>query len=207
MRTVTALGLALVLALGLASAQADTEVIDIDYLTVAEWRVIEVEWAGEEPYSDATSTFDGRCSVPSHYLAHGAGDMVNFPMGRHVFRSLWYCGLLTWDVDAEGTRVFSDVVFTDGDYVIDGPGGASYTARFASTETVVDPLTGAFLVMLEHIDLTASGIALPGLAFVSGELGGPTIVYDVEVLLAGALPSVTLVQGVVRFAPEAPPSE
>jgi len=203
MRTITTLALTLALAVGLVSAQTEPDLIDIDYLTMAEARIVEVEWAGDEPYGDTTGTFDGRCSVPSHFLAHGEGDMINFPMGRHVFRFVRFCGLLTWGVDAAGERTITDLAFPDGEYGIDGPGGAYYTARFASVGTDVDPLTGALLPMLEHIDLTASGIALPGLSFVSGELGGPTIVYDVEAFLEGALPTVTLVQGVVRFAPEA----
>ncbi len=201
MRTVTTLGLALALALGLASAQTTPDVIDIDYLTVAEWRLAEVAWAGDEPYADTTGTFDGRCSTPAHFLAHGAGDMINFPMGRHVFRFVHFCGHVAWDVDAEGTRVFTDIAISDGEYGIDGPGGAFYTARFASIGTDVDPMTGALVMMLQHIDLTASDIALPGLAFVSGDLGGPSVVYDVEAFLAGAVPGVSLVQGIVRFAP------
>ena len=198
MRTIATLVLAL--ALGLVGAQEGPDVIEIDYLTMAEARIVEVEWAGDEPYADVTSNFDGRCLIPSHYLAHGEGDMINFPMGRHVFRFVRFCGLLTWGVDAAGERVITDMAFPDGEYGIDGPGGAYYTARFASVGTDVDPLTGALLLMLEHIDLTASSIALPGLDFVSGALGGPTIVYDVEAFLDGALPTVTLVQGVVRFA-------
>jgi len=59
-RAFATLTLALALAFGLASSQEAPQTIELNMVNVHQYRVTDVRWAGDEPFSGETSTFDGR---------------------------------------------------------------------------------------------------------------------------------------------------
>jgi len=200
MRTITMLALALALAVGLASAQETQHTIDIDIVQVGQWWVVDVEWAGDEPFSRETSTFDGRCSVPSDYYAWGHGELLVFPVGAQTV-STEHCGQLTWEADADGVLVVRGKAGTDGRFTYEGADGSVGNGHYYGAETGYDPSMGTIWFVLDFILDEVTGVE--GLEFVAGGTVLQSLVNDIEALLGGTEPLIQLGQGTMSFLPAA----
>ncbi len=195
------LGIATILALGLATAQAAGHTIDLEMVTVNYWHVVEIAWAGDEPLSGETSTFDGRCSVPSDYLARGHGEGLVFPIGPGVAESE-HCGQLVWE-EEDGQRVLQGRLGTDGVMTLRGDDGSVMTATFYADETGFDPLMGMFHYGMHFEIESMTGMEHLGLAFVSGSMTMHFVFEDIEALLTESVPSIGVGYGTASFTPEA----
>jgi len=202
MRSLATLAIALVLALGLASAQQAPQTIDLDMVATAFWNVAEIEWAGTEPLSGETSTFDGRCSVPSDYYAWGFSEGLNFPTGPFTSETQ-HCGQLVWEEDDDGRPVVVGRLGTDGFMTLRGDDGSVMTATYFADETGLDPLSGMVLYGLKFEIQSMTGLEAMGLTFASGSYQMTFLIADVEALLTESVPAIGVAHGSATFVADA----
>ena len=197
--TIRTLALALILALGLATAQEAGQTIDLEMITVNYWHVVEIAWAGDEPLSGETSTFDGRCSVPSDYLAQGYAEGLTFPTGPGTAETE-HCGQLVW-ADEDGQRVLRGRLGSDGVMTLRDDAGGVITATFYADETGFDPVMGVFLYGMHFEVESATG--MPGLTFVEGAMTATYVIPDIAAMLTESMPVIGVGHGVASFVPDA----
>jgi hypothetical protein len=199
MRPIVILTLALALTLGLAGAQEAVPTIELEMITINYWHVVEIEWAGDEPLSGETSTFDGRCSVPSDYFARGRAEGLTFPTGPGTAETE-HCGQLVWEVE-DAQRVLRGRLGTDGFMMLRGDDGSVMTASFFADESSFDPVMGVFLYGMKFAVESATGV--PGLTFVAGSFVATYVIPDIAALLVDSVPVMGLAHGVASFVPTA----
>ena len=199
MRTIATLTLALALAFGLANAHETPQTIDLDMVAIAIWHMSDIEWAGDEPLSGETSTFDGRCSIPSEYLRTGTFEGPTFPIG-HGWGTSEQCGRFVWETDADGRRVIRGDLTSDGIGTMETADGGRMSVSFDATSTY-DPVMGMVIYTMDIQVDDMSG--MPGLAFVSGRLEANYAIPDVEAMMMGAIETVGVVTGSATFLPTA----
>lgn len=200
MRTLATLTLALTLALGLASAQEAPQTIDLDMVAIAIWHVTEIEWAGDEPLSNETSTFDGRCSVPSNYYGWGFSEGINFPTGPFTSETQ-HCGQLVWEDDDDGRPIVVGRLSTDGFMTLRGEDGSVMTTTYLADESGFDPVMGMYHYGIRFVIESMTGMEDLGLTFVSGSYTMHFVYEDVGALLTESVPAIGVAQGVATFSP------
>ena len=168
-------------------------------VNVNQYRVTDVRWAGEEPFSGETSTFDGRCSIPSEYLRTGTFEGPTFPIG-HSWGTSEQCGRFVWETDADGRRVIRGDLTSDGIGTMETADGGRMSVSFDATSTY-DPVMGMVIYTMDIQVDDMSG--MPGLAFVSGRLEANYAIPDVEAMMMGAIETVGVVTGSATFLPTA----
>ena len=191
--------LSTILALGLATAQEAGHTIDLEMVMVSYWHVVEIEWAGDEPLSGETSTFDGRCSVPSDYLARGRSEGLTFPTGAGTAETE-HCGQLVWE-EEDSQRVLRGRLGTDGVMTLRGDDGSVLTATFYADETGFDPMMGVFLYGITFEATSATG--MPGLTFVEGSFTATYVISDIAAMLTESVPVMGVGYGTASFLLEA----
>ena len=202
MRTLSAFTLALALALGLASAQETPQTIDLEMVAIAIWHVVEIDWAGDEPLTGETGTFDGRCSVPSDYFARGSSEGMTFPTGPFTSETE-HCGQLVWEEDDDGRPVVVGRLGTDGFMTLYGEDGSVMTTTFVADETGFDPVMGLYHYGLRFEIESMTGMEELGLTFVSGSYAMHFVLEDIEALLTESVPAIGVAQGSATFVVEA----
>ena len=200
MRPITTLTLALVLALGLAGAQEAGQTIDIEMVTVNYWHVVDIEWAGDEPLSGETSTFDGRCSVPSDYYAWGSSEGLTFPTGPGTAETE-HCGQLVWEEGDDGQRVLSGRLGSDGVTTLRGADGSVMTATFYADESSFDQAMGVFLYGMHFTAESVTG--MPGLTLVESSFTATYMIPDIAAMLTESVPVIGVGHGTATFVVEA----
>ncbi len=98
------------------------------------WAVSEVQWAGVP--GQATSTFGGRCSVPSDYVISGAFEGEATHAGR-VTGTAGHCSQLMWSPDGPVGATYSD-----GRGTMLAADGSTLVMRYGNGTTGYDPITG-----------------------------------------------------------------
>jgi hypothetical protein len=199
MRAIAKLTLALALTLGLAGAQESGHTIELEMVTINYWHVVEIEWAGDEPLSGETSTFDGRCSVPSDYYAWGSSEGLIFPSGPFTAETE-QCGQLIWE-EEDGSRMLRGRLATDGSMTLHSDDGSVMTASYYADESSFDPVMGVYLYGMQFEVESMTG--LPGLTFVAGEFQITFVIPDIAALLTESVPAIGAGHGFATFVPAA----
>ena len=202
MRTTTTLALALALAVGLASAQEAQQTIDMEMTAVAVMRIDEIEWAGDEPFSRETSTFDGRCSVPSDFMYRSLIEGLTFPTGPFT-AECESCGQLVWEEDDDGRPVVRGLRSTDGIQTIRNADGSVTTMTYVQEETSFDPVMGVFTFDMRFDFQSMTGLEALGLDFVAGSARATFVAPDIVALLTESAPKIGVLIGRASFAPVA----
>ena len=200
MRPIAKLTLALALTLGLAGAQEAGPTIELEMITINYWHVVEIEWAGDEPLSGETSTFDGRCSVPSDYYAWGSSEGLTFPTGPGTAETE-HCGQLVWEEDDDGQQVLRGRLGSDGFMTLRGADGSVITATYYADESSFDPVMGVFLYGMRFTVESATG--MPGLTLVDGSFTATYVIPDIAAMLTESVPVIGLAHGAATFVPAA----
>jgi hypothetical protein len=199
MRPIATFTLALALVLGLAGAQEAGPTIDLEMLTINYWHVVDIEWAGDEPLSGETSSFDGRCSVPSDYYAWGRSEGLIFPSGPFTAETQ-QCGQLIWG-EEDGVRVLRGRLATDGHMTLHSDDGTVMTATYVADASSFDPVMGVFLYGMRFAVDSVTGV--PGLSFVTGTFEITFVIPDIAALLTESVPAIGGGHGVASFVPAA----
>ena len=202
MRTTTTLALALALAVGLASAQEAQQTIDMETTSVAVTHMVEIEWAGDEPFSRETSTFDGRCSVPSEFILWNLSEGLAFPTGPYTAECV-SCGQLVWEEDDDGRPVVRGHHATDGVSTLRGADGSVTTMTYVQEETSFDPVMGVFTFGMRFDFQSITGLEALGLDFVAGSARATFVATDIVALLTESAPKIGVIQGGASFTPVA----
>ena len=199
MRPIVILTLALALTVGLAGAQEAGPTIELEMITITYWHVVDIEWAGDEPLSGETSTFDGRCSVPSDYYAWGSSEGLTFPNGPFTAESE-QCGQLIWE-EEDGRRVLRGRLATDGFMTLHSDDGSVMTASYFADESSFDPVMGVYLYGMQFAVDSITNV--PGLTFVAGSFQITFVIPDIAALLTESVPAIGAGRGVASFVPTA----
>ncbi|TVR90515.1 MAG: hypothetical protein EA416_11200 [Trueperaceae bacterium] len=187
------------LAFGIATAHDAAQTIDLEMMTIGYWHVVEIEWARDEPLSSETSTFDGRCSVPSDYLAQGYAEGLTFPTGPFTSETE-HCGQLIWE-EEDGERLLRGRLTTDGFMTLRSDDGSVMTASFYANESSFDPVMGVFLHGMHFTVESMTGV--PGLAFVEGAIRMTFVMPDIAALLTESAPAIGAGHGTASFVLDA----
>jgi len=177
-------------------AQDTQQTIDIAMVNVNHYRVTDVRWAGDEPFSGETSTFDGRCSIASEYVRTGRLEGLTFPIG-HGWGTSEQCGRFVWETDADGQPVIRGNLTSDGIATLESADGSTMAMSFHATSTY-DPVMDMviYLMTIRVDDMTGP----PGLSFVSGSMEATYAVPDMVAVMTGAIEIVGVVSGSATFA-------
>ena len=110
------------------------------------WRVVEIredgtDWAGEAPFSGATSDFGGRCSVPSDWVFHMRWEGLDSVFG-HFTGTGSHGAQITWGVDAAGAPTVMGIVFTDGVFLATLADGSTLGGKTMAMSMGFDAETG-----------------------------------------------------------------
>ncbi len=187
------------LTLGLATAHDAGQTIELEMMTIGYWHVVAIEWARDEPLSSATSTFDGRCSVPSDYLAQGYAEGLTFPTGPFTSETE-HCGQLIWE-EQDGERLLRGRLTTDGFMTLRSDDGSVMTASYSANESSFDPIMGVFLHGMHFTVESMTGV--PDLAFVEGAIRMTFVMPDIAALLTESVPAIGAGHGTVSFVLDA----
>lgn len=104
------------------------------YKATAMWTARNIQWAGMP--GQATSTFGGRCSVPSDYVISAEFEGQATHAGR-VTGTTSHCSQIAW-----GPQGPMGAAYSDGEGVITTANGSTIILRYGNGTTGVDPDTG-----------------------------------------------------------------
>lgn len=102
-----------------------------------DFRATRVEWAGGAPFTGATSTFAGRCSVPSDYVITAAFDGEEAYGGR-ITGSGGHCTQLLWTPQGP-----AGVTYSDGSGTLVGDDGSQLSISYGNGTSGTDSASGA----------------------------------------------------------------
>jgi hypothetical protein len=154
-----------------------------------EWSVLGLDWAGV-PFSGETSTFEGRCSVPSDYVIRGrfAGQATH--AGRFAGEGS-HCSQLHMTPDGPGA-----VTYSDGRGTLVAANGSTLSLRWDNGTSGFDPATG--MHWFRDRFTFDGGTGLFEGATGGGEEGGSF--SDFEAILAGT-PATMWMEGTISYGP------
>ena len=170
------------LAVPLAPSSVASKSVERPYRAHLVWTVESMQWAGAPP---ATSTFDGRCSVPSHFVitATVVGQMTH---GGRFEGTASHCEQL-------GLAPGVTTTYTDGTFSVRIASGDTLEGRYDNG--TVDEQTG---VLRDTFTLTGGTGRFEG-ATGGGEERGQLPVSNVEVVPGTAVPIEQT--GTITYAP------
>jgi hypothetical protein len=152
------------------------------------WTVTGIRWAGIP--GSATSTFEGRCSVPSDYVISATFEGEATHAGR-VRGSTSHCSQLTW---WQGQPVGAS--YSDGQGLVDTANGSTIILRYGDGATGADPASGKLWFRDNWTFVGGTGL-FAGVTG-SGTEGGSFA--DFNALLAGAPVSMWM-DGTITYVP------
>lgn len=171
--------------------------IERPYTAVGEIMEDGTDWAGEVPFSGATSDFGGRCSVPSDWVFHMRLGGLDSVFGA-VTGTASHCAQVAWGVDAEGVPMPMGIAFTDGVFALGWSDGSSLGGSIIDLGMGFDAETG--LITLSNFQSSAG----EG----TGRLAGATLFYVADCrygsdagVIAGTESVLCSMHGTIRYDP------
>jgi hypothetical protein len=152
------------------------------------WTVAGIQWAGMP--GQATSTFGGRCSVPSDYVISATFEGEATHAGR-VTGTTEHCSQITW-----GPTGPMGAAYSDGRGTCTSANGSTLVLRYGTGTTGFDPATGE--TWFHDFWTFNGGTGLFSGATGGGEEGGRFM--DFNALLAGA-PVAMWMEGTITYDP------
>ena len=156
----------------------------------ATWAITSMQWAGVP--GQATSLFDGRCSVLSDYVVTASFEGNATHAGR-VTGSASHCSQLMW-----GAGGVVGATYSDGRGVMTSANGSTIILEYGNGTTGFDPATGQ--LWFHDTWRFTGGTGLFEGAVGSGEEGGNFASF--EAILGGA-PVAMWMQGAITYDPSA----
>lgn len=154
----------------------------------ATWTATGIAWAGMP--GQATSTFGGRCSVPSDYVISAAFEGEATHAGR-VTGTTSHCSQIAW-----GPQGPMGATYSDGEGVLTSANGSTITLRYGHGTTGVDPDTGLLWFRDEWTFLGGTGLFAGATG--SGVEGGSFASFDV---VLGGMPVAMWMEGTITYNP------
>ncbi len=155
------------------------------------WKVTRLEWPdGQPPFSGATSTFNGRCSVPSDYVIYASFDGEATHGGRFTGDGS-HCSQLHMTPQGPGA-----VTYSDGRGTLTSANGSTLSLRWGPGTSGFDAATGQF--WFKDRFTFAGGTGLFAGATGGGEEGGRF--SDFMALLSGT-PAPMTMEGTITYGP------
>jgi len=161
---------------------------DRPFSAKAMWTPTGIQWAGLP--GQATSTFGGRCSVPSDYVISAAFEGQATHAGR-VTGTTSHCSQIAW-----GPQGPTGATYSDGEGILTTANGSTIMLRYGNGTTGVDPDTG--LSWFRDAWTFTGGTGLFAGATGSGLEGGTFANFDA--VLAG-VPVPMWMEGTITYGP------
>jgi len=190
------------LAAATVAAQAEVgeglgRLIERPYTAIGEIMEDGTDWAGEVPFSGATSEFGGRCSVPSDWVFHMSLGGLDSVFGA-VTGTASHCAQVAWGIDAEGAPMPMGIAFTDGVFALGWSDGSSIGGSIIDLGMGFDAETG--LITLSNFQSSAGDG--------TGRLAGATLFYVADCrygsdagVIAGTESVLCSMHGTIRYDP------